>query len=197
MGIAPDVPLLLCPGTAFKYTPQYDATLIAIARGIGPCQFVFCSDRDTRLSAKPQRRLEHSFREAGLIPQEHLVFIPWQPRPAFRRLLGRADVCLDTIGFSGFNTVMQALECALPVVTLEGRFMRGRFGSGILARIGLDECVASSIDEYVATAVRLGKSADLRRQLRGKITASRAVLFNDMAPVRALEAFLDKATRPQ
>jgi len=192
LGIASDVPSLLCPGTAFKYPPYYDATLVAIARGIGRCQFVFCMDRDTRLAAKLQRRLERSFSEAGLNPHAHLVFIPWQPRPVFRRLLERADVYLDTIGFSGFNTVMQAIECALPVVTLEGKFLRGRFGSGILRRIGLDECVAMSVDDYIGKAVRLGSNAGARQELREKIIESRRVLFNDLAPVRALETFLDE-----
>ena len=42
--------------------------------------------------------------------------------------LGRTVV---TLGFSGFNTVMQAVECGLPVVTLRGEFLRGRLGSGI------------------------------------------------------------------
>jgi predicted O-linked N-acetylglucosamine transferase (SPINDLY family) len=50
--------------------------------------------------------------------------------------------------------------------------------------------VAGSIDGYVSHAVRLGTNADARRQLREKITASRHVLFDDTAPVRALEAFL-------
>jgi hypothetical protein len=42
----------------------------------------------------------------------------------------QARLYLDTIGFSGFNTAMLAVECGLPVVTREGRFMRGRLASG-------------------------------------------------------------------
>ena len=197
MGISPDIPLMLCPGTAFKYAPQYDAVLVAIARGMERCQFVFCSDRFTRLSAKLQRRLVTSFDAAGLDPQKHLVFIPWQPRPAFRRLLARADVYLDTIGFSGFNTVMQAIECGLPIVTLEGRFLRGRFGSGILRRIGLDEWVASSPADYVDLAVKLGNSAELRQRVRTQIASSRNILFDDVAPVHALELFLQQVAGSQ
>jgi len=87
---------------------------------------------------------------------------------------------------------MQAIECALPVVTLEGKFLRGRFGSGILRRIGLDECVAMSVDDYIGKAVRLGSNAGARQELREKIIESRRVLFNDLAPVRALETFLDE-----
>jgi protein O-GlcNAc transferase len=197
MGVAPDIPLMLCPGTPYKYAPQHDTVLVAIARAMHRCQFVFCNDPVAGVSARLRERLAAEFTAAGLDPGAHLVFIPWQPRPAFRRLLARADVYLDTIGFSGFNTVMQALECALPVVTMEGHFLRGRFGSGILRRIGLDECVAGSIDNYIAKAVELGRNAGARQATREKITASRALLFDDLAPVRALESFLLEVTGPR
>ena len=195
VGIAPDIPLLLCPGTPYKYAPRHDAMLVAIARGMRSCQLVFCNDRIAELSAKLRRRLEAAFSAGGLDPDAHLVFIPWQPRPAFRRLLARADLYLDTIGFSGFNTVMQAVECALPLVTMEGRFLRGRFGSGILRRMGMEEWIATSDDDYVAMAVRLGTSPELREAVRARIVASRDVLIDDTAPVRALEAFLEQVAK--
>ena len=53
---------------------------------------------------------------------------------------------LDTLGFSGFNTAIQAVECGLPVVSREGEFMRGRLGSGILRRMGMEALVATSDD---------------------------------------------------
>ncbi len=197
LGIMADVPLMLCPGTPFKYAPQHDAVLVEIANRLRRCQFVFCNDRSTQLSGKLQMRLEAAFETAGLDPRAYLAFIPWQPRPQFRRLLERADVCLDTIGFSGFNTIMQAVENALPIVTLEGRFMRGRLGSSVLRRMRMDEWVAASVGEYATMAVRLGQSAELRQSVRAQIVASRDVLFDDVSPVRALEAFLEQVARPR
>jgi predicted O-linked N-acetylglucosamine transferase (SPINDLY family) len=85
--------------------------------------------------------------QAGLNFTDYGVFIPWQPRPSFYGLMKRATVFLDTIGFSGFNTAMQAVDCGLPIVTREGRFMRGRLASGILKRIGLHELIAASDDD--------------------------------------------------
>ena len=105
----------------------------------------------------------------------------------------RADVFLDTIGFSGFNTAVQALECGLPIVTREGRFLRGRLASGPLKRIGLSELVARSDEEYVELAVRLARGADYRRHVRERIMASRGVLFEDRAPIHAMERFLSEA----
>ncbi len=88
------------------------------------------------LSEKLQQRLEAAFLEKDLYFSEYAVYLPWLKREAFYALLKRSDVFLDTMGFSGFGTAMQAIECGLPVVAWEGRFMRGRLTSGILKRMG-------------------------------------------------------------
>jgi predicted O-linked N-acetylglucosamine transferase (SPINDLY family) len=71
--------------------------------------------------------------------------------------------------------------------------MRGRFASGILRRIGEADLVAASDREYVDLAVQLGRDAALRQSVRHRIEQSRGVLFDDVAPMRALEEFLTKA----
>ena len=195
LGVDPQSTIMVCAGTPYKYDPGNDHLLVAIAKGMKRCQLVFFHDRYENVSAKLQLRLESSFASHGLDFREFGRFVPRQTREAFYGILRRADVYLDTVGFSGFNTVMQAIECGLPVVTLEGRFMRGRFGSGILRRLGMPELVASTGDQYVAMAVKLGQDADYRRRVRNAIEASRSRLFDDVAPVRALEALLIRLTR--
>ena len=191
-----DSPLLLCPGAPFKYLPQHDWMLVEIARRLEQCQIIFVvGTRLEHLSAKLRERLDLVFTRAGLDFSKYVVFIPWQQRPEFYGLMKQADVFLDTIGFSGFNTAMQAIECGLPIVTLDGRFMRGRLGSGILKRMGLAELVAQSEPDYINLAVKLARDADYRRHIRGRIDANRHVLFNDAAPIRGLEDFLVNVTR--
>ena len=108
----------------------------------------------------------------------------------------RARLMLDTLGFSGFNTVIQAIESGLPVVCREGMFMRGRLGSGILRHMKMDALVATSDDAYVDLAVDLVRNGTRLAQLRDEMTARRPVLFGDRAPVLALERFLETAARP-
>ncbi|MEK6243558.1 MAG: tetratricopeptide repeat protein [Pseudomonadota bacterium] len=196
LGVDTARPLLLCAGAPFKYVPEHDGVLVAIARELGRCQFIFfIDDAAAGLSARLQRRLAGSFARAGLEFNDYVVFIAVQQRPLFYDLMRRASVFLDTIGFSGFNTAMQAVECALPVVTREGRFLRGRLASGILRRLQLTELIAATEQEYVALAVKLVQDDAYRRELRVRIEASRHVLFDDLAPIRALEAFLIDAYR--
>jgi len=196
LGIDWRSPVLICPGTPFKYAPQHDWVFPEIARRLGWCQFVFFTSRVSQMSEFLYQRLSDSFARAGMRYEEFVVSIPWQPLPAFFDIMRRADVYLDTIGFSGFNTAMQAIECGLPIVAREGRFMRGRFASGILKQLGLSELVASSEEEYVDIAVRLVQDLEYHQRIRHDIVESRHVLFDDGVPIRALEEFLMGVTRP-
>jgi predicted O-linked N-acetylglucosamine transferase (SPINDLY family) len=189
-GIEPDVPLLVCPGTPFKYAPEHDGVYAEIARRLGRCRLVFFRYWVRALSERVESRLREAFAARGLDFERHVTFVPWQEESAFYGLLGAADVCIDTIGFSGFNTALRAIECGLPVVTIEGRFLRGRLASGILRRMALDELVASGPEQYVELAVRLARNADRREAVRRRIREARPLLFGDLEPIRALEDFL-------
>ncbi len=193
LGVDDSVPLLLCPGVPFKYAPADDAVLVEIARRLKRCQFVFFTHRLANLSAHLRSRLRKAFARAGLDADQFIVFVPWQNRDQFHGMMRRVDVYLDTIGFSGFNTAMQGIECGLPVVTREGRFMRGRLASSLLKRMGVTELIAPANDAYVDLAVKLASDKASRDAVRARIAAARDVLFNDLAPVRALEEFLISA----
>jgi predicted O-linked N-acetylglucosamine transferase (SPINDLY family) len=192
--VDPDCALLLCPGVPFKYAPRHDGLLAEIAHRLGRCRFIFFTlFTNPNLSQKLRKRFELAFARKALNLEDFVTFIPWQNGPQFYGWLKRAEVFLDTIGFSGFNTAMHAVECGLPIVTREGRFLRGRFASGILKRIGLQELVAGSDEEYVALAVRLCRDPEYRRRMRGRMEAGRHLLFEDVEPIRAMEAFLARA----
>lgn len=196
LGLDHSVPLLVCAGTPFKYAPEHDAIFARIARELGACRFLFFTHWTRQLSEQLQRRLASAFARDGLDAARYVRVLPWLTRPAFLGLMRQADVYLDTIGFSGFNTALQAIQCGLPVVTLEGRFLRGRLASGILRRLGLHELVAADADQYGALAVRLCRDPSYRAILGARLAAGRHVLFEDAAPIRALEDFLLARTRP-
>ena len=61
----------------------------------------------------------------------------------------KADVLLDTIGFSGMNTAMQAIGCGLPIITRIGNFQRTRHASAILKTINVEELITNTEEEYI------------------------------------------------
>jgi protein O-GlcNAc transferase len=197
LGLTCDSVIFVCPGAPFKYAPQDDHVFIDIARNLPECRFVFfdyggCPPMSEQLHA----RLSDRFESAGLSFGKVGVFIPWMPRASFYGLMQRCDVFLDTLGFSGFNTAIQAMECGFPVVTCEGRFMRGRFASAILRRLGLSDLVAIDKENYVAIAVRLARDKEWQQTVRRVILERRSVLFDDQSPIRAMEELFNSLCRP-
>lgn len=190
----PARPILVCPGTPYKYHPDHDRILVEIARRVPKAQLVLFDGHD-HLSERMHRRLERAFRQARLRPDDQIRIIPWQPRGAFFGLLQHTAAVLDTIGFSGFNTAMQVIQAGVPLVTLEGSQMRGRLGSGILRHMGLDDAVATSEDAYVDRAVAYASNDAVRADVVKRIANSRGRLFGDLAPIRALEKFLFDAVQ--
>jgi predicted O-linked N-acetylglucosamine transferase (SPINDLY family) len=196
LGLGRDLPTLLCPGAPLKYGPRSDRVLADIATRVGPSQFVFfASPRDPAPSAALEGRVRDAFRRRGLDDGAHIRFVPWQPLDVFYGLMRAADVFLDTIGFSGFNTAMQAVECGLPIVAFEGRFLRGRLASGIMKRIGLGELVAGDDDAYAAVAARLLREPSWRQDVRRRMRAAAPALVDDVGVVRALERVLLEGAR--
>jgi predicted O-linked N-acetylglucosamine transferase (SPINDLY family) len=191
-GIGANDRVLLCPGTAFKYTPQHDSLWIEIARRCAPCKLVFFRPEGSSLADQLEERLRAAFSAAGVDADAALCFLPWQSQAAFFAWLDRADVFLDTPGFSGFNTVMQALERGTPVVAWEGLFMRGRFASGVLRQAGLGAWVATDAAGYVDRVERLCGDEALRRQVRREVAAAAALLYRDRAGVDQLARYLEQ-----
>jgi predicted O-linked N-acetylglucosamine transferase (SPINDLY family) len=194
LGLPADEPLLLCPGTPFKYSPYFDDVWVKIAHalrkrlfGPGRGRLVFFRSRVAAMDRALEARLRAAFARAGTDFDAHVSIIPTLDRARYYALMRRSALLLDTLGFSGFNTAIQALECGLPVLAYEGEFMRGRLASGLLRRLDLPELVATTPRQFIDMAVELARDAGKRRRLRTVIAQRREILFHDLSAIRALE----------
>ena len=201
-----DEPLLLCPGQPFKYAPQYDNVWVQIAKGLekrtlfrkrAVGRLVFFRSHDSISDRMLEKRLRAAFVRGAVDFDAHVSIIPFLEHARFFGLMRRSALMLDTLGFSGFNTALQAIECDLPVLAFEGDFLRARLASAIMREIELPELVATSTGDFVQKAIALMRSPDQIDELRAKIGQRRAVLFRNLAPVRALErCLIDVTARP-
>jgi protein O-GlcNAc transferase len=196
MNIDFEKPILVCPGTPFKYQAAHDHVFAEIARRAPEAQLVFFRPSEAALANLLQARITKEFAAAGLNMKDHVRFIRWLNLNEFHCLLRQADVYLDTIGFSGYNTAVQAIECGLPLVTREGRFLRGRLASGILRRMGLTELIVQTKAEYVNLVVTLAVDRDYQAHIRREIQQRRSVLFDDQAAMGPFQDFLESVARP-
>lgn len=203
MNIDLDRPILVCPGTPFKYQPANDHLFADIALRVPQAQLVLFRASGAALASGAglgkllEARITRVFAAAGLQVADHVRFVRWLSFQEFHSLLRRAAVMLDTIGFSGFNTAVQAIECGLPIVTREGKFLRGRLASGVLRRMDLQELIVQTKAEYVNLVVRLVTDSRYAAHIRHEIQQRGAILFDDQAAVGAFQDFLAAVARPR
>ncbi len=159
-----------------------------IAAALPAARFVFITGHDATTTGRFRRRLAESFPVGGM--ERHCRLVPQIPHEDFPAFLGLGDVALDSIGWSGGNTTLEAVAAGLPIVTTPTPLMRGRHSAAILERIGLGDAVAADLDSYVDLAVTLGGSAAARAEFRRRLGAGRPALYDDHEAVRGLERFL-------
>lgn len=184
-----DVVYWCCQSTR-KYLPRYDDVFARIALQVPQARFVFVSQPSAG-EAVFRRRLQAAFERVGLRVEAHCTLLPILSAVDFAAVSRLSDVFLDAIGWSGCNSTLEAIEFNLPIVTLPGDTMRSRHSAAICKRMAVDECVASSVDEYVERAVELGRNEGKRHELRAKIRANKGRLYRDGEVARALETFLE------
>ncbi len=178
----------------YKYLPEYDQVFPRIAAAVGACQFVFIGfAKSDAVTSAFRERLDRAFAAFGLDGGRYRVILPPMPQRRFLAAAGLADVILDTPGWSGGRSTLDCLAGNPAIVTLTGPFMRGRHTAAILRRIGCEETIAHSLDDYVSIAARLGLDAAWRIRVRATVAESKHRAFRDTGSVRALETFLASA----
>ena len=185
-----------CGQSLFKFLPQYDHIFPCIASAVKDCQFVFI-EFGKGVTKTFERRLQRVFTRYGLDYTRYCLILPRLQTDEFSTAVSKCDVALDSIGWSGHNTTVEYLEHDIPIVTLEGRFMRGRHTSAILGMMGLTETTARTIEEYVSISVNLGKDPSKRAAIRRFIAENKHRVFRDRECISALEDFLDRVGRQE
>ena len=169
--------------------PAFDAVLAGILRQDPEGEIVLLEGPHGAWRESLQRRF------AKVMPDVagRVRFLPRLPSESFLGLLAVSDVMLDPTPFCGGNTSLEALALGLPVVTLPGRFLRGRLTYALYRQMGFDACIAQDIDDYVARAIRLAQDADARRDAVAAIEETRGRVFEDHEIVNELGAWFVSA----
>lgn len=183
---------LLCAQSLFKIPPHQDRVFADIVAACPGATLSFFAHPITAVTAAFRHRVAGAFRAAGLDPEHTLDFIAPCGREMFLRHLAGADVIVDTFEWSGGNTSLEAFAMGTPVVTLPGRFMRGRHTSAMLEMMGIPQLRAADAEDFTTIAVDLLCHADDRAALKALICERAQRLFDDTAPGVALNGFLQR-----
>jgi protein O-GlcNAc transferase len=191
-----DAVVYWCAQSLPKYLPQFDEVFARIAALIPDCQFAFIEFGGGRgVTEMFMFRLERAFGAAGLKASDHCVFLPRLAPDRFAAAIGRCDIVLDSIGWSGCNSILESLIHDIPIVTYAGEMMRGRHAAAILNMMDVRGTTARTVEEYVAIASALGCDEKRRKDVSLEIAASKHRVYRDLQCIAGLQSFLEEAVR--
>ena len=195
LGLPDGCPLFLCPQSLFKIHPDNDELFARVLAAIPESRLVLFAGRHPAITDQYMRRFSRACDRHGVAIRERTRVLPSLAHQDFLRVNRVCDAMLDTRHWSGGNTSLDALACALPIVTLPGATMRARQSSGMLSVIGVPELVARDEADYVRIAARLAAEPSWRAELAGRIAVGQTKLFDVPDAIDRLQDFLEDAAR--
>ena len=188
LGLPVDRTLYACPMRLQKMHPDFDRVLGEILRRDPRGEVVLFDDHT---APEWSGILADRFLESILDVAHRVRFRSWAAqREEFLSILARADVILDTPWLNGGVTSYIVLGVGTPFVTWPSELFRGRMTDGLYRQMGLSDCVADSLEEYVRLAVALGADPARREVIRQQILERNAVLYGNLDAVREFADFL-------
>ncbi|NBQ75338.1 MAG: tetratricopeptide repeat protein, partial [Acetobacteraceae bacterium] len=179
-----------CLQSLFKYLPRYDHILPRIADAVPGALFVFIEGMAPFMTEIMRARLEAAFAAAGLSAERHVLFLPRMSGDAFDALTQKMDVLVDSLGWSGGNTTLGAIEAGVPLITCPGAFMRGRHSYAMFRMMDMPSAIAANTDDFVEKLITLGRNAEARHAMRQELHGRKAALYEDRSLIAALDGFL-------
>ena len=175
------------PQHCLKFHPLFDEALVKI----------LTLDRDAILVVKNcstsitvEERLSTKIDISGRI-----VRVPQLSLQDYVRLFGGSHVALETFPFGGSITSLDAFEGGTPVVSMKQFRARPALTVALYDIMNLSCCVASDIDDYVRTAVRIASDPSLRASIRPSLDAARFRLYESTDAVLEIEAFFSRSLK--
>ena len=177
----------------FKLLPKNDHIFFDIQKKINKCEFHFFEGENKYITYKFIKRLKKLCLINNIIYENFFYFHKRAEYKIYLKILNQSDIILDNFGFSGFNTGIEAINLNKPIITMPGKYMRGKLVYAILKKIDLEILIANSKKEYVNIASKLAKNKELRNTIIYKIKKNKDKLYKDENYINDLEKIiLDK-----
>jgi len=191
-GFSNDQHLYLCPQQLGKFVPRFDEVLARILRN-DPRGIIMVTEGNVpQLASRLKGRWNWSIPDVA----NRIHFVPQQRGNDYGRLIRSADVLLDPITFGGVNTTYDALSVGKAIVTLPSPYQRGRYTAGCYQAMKMNDCIATSIEDYIDRAVVIASNPDRRTAIERTIIERNEILFrNEHSAVEWNDILLQLATR--
>jgi predicted O-linked N-acetylglucosamine transferase (SPINDLY family) len=173
-----------CFNNTYKITPEiFDLWMRLLAATANSVLWLLGTD------ATAEANLRREAVRRG-ISADRLVFAPKIPLADHLARSAQADLFLDTVPYNAHTTGSDALWAGVPLLTCLGSTFASRVAASLVGAVGLDDLVASSLQEYETLALRLATDPVQLRALRERLKRNRSSypLFDTARFTRHLEA---------
>ncbi|HEX2827168.1 MAG TPA: hypothetical protein VHP37_12530 [Burkholderiales bacterium] len=188
LGLPADVRLYGCLQPVFKLHPDIDAVLVALLERDARAEIVLLESK-AHAAELVRRRFARTLGPLA----SRIRFLPALPMDRYVATLAAMDVALDPLYFGGCNSSCEALALGVPLVTLPGAHLYGRFTLGLYRELGIEDCVAASVEDYVERAHRLANDRDYRTAVSRELAERSGALFDRKDITLAYADFLEEA----
>jgi protein O-GlcNAc transferase len=151
------------------------ALFAAVLRRVPDAHLLF-RFRDRYASAALRERVLAALTGAGIAAERIDILQRESADTQGLSLYNRIDIALDPAPFTGSTSTFESLWMGVPVVTLRGETMVGRWSSSMLKAVGQEQWAADTPEAYAEAAARLAGDPDelaaLRAGLRQTVAAS-------------------------
>jgi FkbM family methyltransferase len=176
LGIPKKAPVFFSASNFFKVVPELSGTWARILARVPEAHLILMPFNHNwsheYLSQPFEARILRQVEEAGGDPEKVHIIGAMPTRADLHGIMALADVYLDSYPFAGACSLLDPLLVGLPVVARQGTTFRSSVGSGMLQGLGIADMALADDEAYVARAVELAASADLRKRERARIEAA-------------------------
>ena len=161
----------------FKFLPKYDHLLGVLLEQNKNSTISLLKDRDpyyTKIFIErllKNKKIKKNF--------NRLIFLDGHDEKfKFIEKLTEHKIVIDTIGWSGGNTSLEALFLNKPIITLKGNNLRSNHTAAFLKEIDLEVLIAKNYNEYLQLANKLMENKEFFNFIVSKIIKNKHLIFN-------------------
>lgn len=174
--------------TMYKIHPSYDWILNAILHNDQNAYIVFIRGVNEELFQRVIQRLNTT------LPGQYcnrIKIISYQTEPySYEKFMLACDVLLDTFPFGGLISTYDAFSCNKCLITLPGNKAYGRFTQGLYKRMGFEDLIATTEENYVELAMKVATYPPIRRHFEKRIADNKHKLYQDEEAINEWYNFL-------
>lgn len=164
------------PQALFKFLPKYDHLLGVLLEQNKNSTISIIKDKDphyTKIFVErllKNKKINKNFKRIFFLDGQDKKF-------NFINKLMEHKIVMDTVGWSGGNTSIEAIYLDKPIITLEANTLRGNHTSAILKQINLEILIAKNYSEYLALAKKINDDENFYNFVVEKIKTNKKFLF--------------------